>query len=341
MTSFADPASSFPESRYARELDKAGGKIRFPPALEAEYHKFYLSERRSHVRSFNLIICALIACALARSLWLGKSTESLEPVWLAGCVCAYLLMALLAFSKRYEYAYLRTAAGATVLISVLAALEVAHKVTGGNSELLALLTTYSIGLYFLAGILFRAALQANTALVVTFGVALTVLDQPAGRIVYLDGLLAATAIISGVAFRHQGIRFRRTFLERGLIVEMAARDGLTGLYNRRALDEHLVRVWQQALRDRRSLAVLMMDVDHFKRFNDHYGHQAGDEALRRIATVVKGFAQRPLDLAARYGGEELALVLFDASRRHVTQIAEQARLAVQNLGIEHIDSTRH
>lgn len=218
----------------------------------------------------------------------------------------------------------------------LAAIEVAHKVADGNGELLALLTTYSIALYFLAGILFRAALQANAALVVTFGVALTALGQPAGRIVYLDGLLAATAIIGGVAFRHQGIRFRRTFLERGLIAEMAARDGLTGLHNRRALDEHLVRVWQQGLRDRRSLAVLMIDVDHFKRFNDHYGHQAGDDALRRIATVVKGFAQRPLDIAARYGGEELVLVLFDASRNHVTQIAERARLAVQNLGIGHI-----
>ena len=59
---------------------------------------------------------------------------------------------------------------------------------------------------------------------------------------------------------------------------MAARDGLTGLRNRRALDEHLQRTWQQALRDRRTLAVLMIDVDHFKKFNDTFGHQSGDDA---------------------------------------------------------------
>ena len=78
MGPFANSALSFPDSRYARELDKAGGKMKFPPGLEAEYQDFYLRERRSHVRSFNLVICALIACALARSLWLGTLTESLR-----------------------------------------------------------------------------------------------------------------------------------------------------------------------------------------------------------------------------------------------------------------------
>src|SRR5262249_27210196 len=144
-------------------------------------------------------------------------------------------------------------------------------------------------------------------------------------------------VIGGIAFRNQGIRFRRSFLERGLIREMASRDGLTGLRNRRAFDEHLERAWQQALRDRRRLAILLIDLDLFKSFNDRYGHQAGDEALLRIARVVGGFAQRPLDLAARYGGEELALILFDVSREHASKIAEHLRVAVANLGLEHLD----
>jgi len=144
-------------------------------------------------------------------------------------------------------------------------------------------------------------------------------------------------MIGGLAFRNQGIRFRRTFLERGLIAEMAARDGLTGLKNRRAFDEHLTRTWQRALRDRRQLTLVMIDVDHFKKFNDRYGHQAGDEALQRIAAVVDSFARRPLDLAARYGGEELVLILFDLSRQHAEQLAELVRAGVQNLQVSHID----
>jgi len=174
-------------------------------------------------------------------------------------------------------------------------------------------------------------------MIIAFAATLTYLKEPLVKVAELTAILAATALIGGLAFRQQGIRFRRTFLERGLIAEMAARDGLTGLKNRRAFDEHLTRTWQQALRDRRQLALMMIDVDYFKKFNDRYGHQAGDQALQRIAAVVDSFAKRPLDLAARYGGEELALVLFDVSREHAERIAELLRASVENLQILHSD----
>src|SRR5690348_1278459 len=95
---------------------------------------------------------------------------------------------------------------------------------------------------------------------------------------------------------------------------------------------------QQALRDRRSLAVLLIDVDHFKAYNDRYGHQAGDQALRRVAQVVKGFARRPLDIAARYGGEEFVVALFDFSTGGVRELADQLRKAIHALSITHEES---
>jgi diguanylate cyclase (GGDEF)-like protein len=104
--------------------------------------------------------------------------------------------------------------------------------------------------------------------------------------------------------------------------------------NRRAFDEHLLRVWQHALRDQRSIAVLMIDIDHFKRYNDDFGHQAGDLALRSVARIIQGFARRPLDLAARYGGEEFAVILYDLALPHVQEMAESLRKGVQNLQIE-------
>jgi diguanylate cyclase (GGDEF)-like protein len=141
--------------------------------------------------------------------------------------------------------------------------------------------------------------------------------------------------LGAVAFRSEEIIARTQFLERNLLGELLERDPLTGLKNRRSFDDHLQRVWMQAQRDGRTVAVLMVDADDFKRYNDTYGHQAGDEALRRIGAVLHEFGRRPLDLAARYGGEEFALIMNDVTVEHAGKVAEQLRAAVEGLGIEH------
>jgi hypothetical protein len=98
---------------------------------------------------------------------------------------------------------------------------------------------------------------------------------------------------------------RVAFLDRRRLVEVAMHDGLTGLLNRAALEEQTRKLWQQAVRDRQLVSVILIDIDHFKAYNDRYGHQAGDQCLRDVAKAVRGAAKRrPLDLVARYGGEE-------------------------------------
>jgi diguanylate cyclase (GGDEF)-like protein len=314
--------------------------MRFAPEMEREYLLFYLAERRSHVRFFNAVMGALVLSALLASLLLEHQNAGLwQYSRLGGITAAYFALAWIARSRYYERAYLKSAYFASLLIALLAAIEVASWIAAGVGELFALLTLHSLGLYFLAGILFRQALQANLVMVFALAATLLLLGVPAAKVAYLTGILAGAGAIGGLAFRHQGIRFRRTFLEHGLVTEMAARDGLTGLKNRRAFDEHLIGTWKQALRDRRPLAVMLIDVDDFKPFNDRYGHQAGDDTLQQIAAVIDGFAKRPLDIAARYGGEELAVILFDVTREHAEKIAEQLREAVQACGIEHRDST--
>jgi diguanylate cyclase (GGDEF)-like protein/PAS domain S-box-containing protein len=119
------------------------------------------------------------------------------------------------------------------------------------------------------------------------------------------------------------------------LAAMAHTDGLTGIANRRAFDEALAREWSRTLRTGSQLSLLLMDIDHFKSFNDHLGHQVGDDCLRAVASAIAGLARRPNDLAARYGGEELALILADTDLAGAIQIAEAARSGVEGLLIPH------
>lgn len=99
-------------------------------------------------------------------------------------------------------------------------------------------------------------------------------------------------------------------------------DGLTGLNNRRRFDEYLQAEWRRAARERAPLSLLLVDVDHFKRYNDRYGHLGGDEALKRVAAAIQGSCHRPADLAARFGGEEFAVILPETPSQGAKQLAE-------------------
>ncbi|MFJ4291374.1 diguanylate cyclase [Cupriavidus sp. NPDC089707] len=115
-------------------------------------------------------------------------------------------------------------------------------------------------------------------------------------------------------------------------------DGLTGLSNRRYFDEYLGAEWRRAQREQTQLALVMIDVDAFKAYNDTYGHVAGDDVLRRVAAVIKDNCTRASDLPARFGGEEFAMVLPGTSPGGVRLLAEKVRRAVQGLAIAHSGS---
>jgi len=115
-------------------------------------------------------------------------------------------------------------------------------------------------------------------------------------------------------------------------------DGLTGAYNRRHFDERLAAEWGRAARNHRALSVVLLDVDLFKRYNDRYGHQAGDDCLRRVAATLAAGIRRPGDLLARYGGEEFVCLLPDTDLRGAMVLAQQLGAAVHAQRIEHADS---
>lgn len=115
-------------------------------------------------------------------------------------------------------------------------------------------------------------------------------------------------------------------------------DGLTGVANRRGFDECIGREWGRGLREHAPVALILVDVDHFKAFNDRYGHLAGDDCLKQVAQALKAAVHRPSDFVARYGGEEFAVVLPGTEGIDAASIAETLRSAVEALAIPHAAS---
>ncbi len=123
-----------------------------------------------------------------------------------------------------------------------------------------------------------------------------------------------------------------------MLQELSLRDGLTGISNRRHFDESLEREWHRARRDSTSLSLILFDIDYFKKYNDRYGHQAGDECLRTVARMLKSMIQRKTDIYARYGGEEFVVILPNTDVVGATGIAELIRLAIEACAIPHAAS---
>jgi diguanylate cyclase (GGDEF)-like protein len=162
---------------------------------------------------------------------------------------------------------------------------------------------------------------------------------------FQTGWILALCLITGLAGAHvvRSVRERlkvelslgrtRDELTRAnaRLSELARHDGLTALANRRYFDEMLDIAWAQAARSQQPLALVMIDVDHFKRYNDLYGHLQGDQCLQKVAQAVQSAARRPRDFVARYGGEEMAMILPDTDARGAAVVAEAARKAVADL----------
>lgn len=127
-------------------------------------------------------------------------------------------------------------------------------------------------------------------------------------------------------------------LKTDLLENLVQIDGLTYIPNRRRFDQVFAQEWARMGRDQQPLALAMIDVDHFKAYNDHYGHGAGDDCLRQVAAALQRSLQRPADLAARYGGEEFVLLLPNTDGPGACTIAERARCAVAAADLPHAHS---
>lgn len=190
--------------------------------------------------------------------------------------------------------------------------------------------------YFMLGLRMRAALACNTAVFAFLVGALLMGRLPTEIGFYMVFALLCANIIGSVGAYALEHASRTAFLERQSLEEMAARDGLTRLLNRQTFEFRARNLWRAATTLQRPVSMLMIDVDYFKRYNDHYGHQAGDECLRRVAAAVRAAVNPARDeLVARYGGEEIIAMLVDRSEEQVASVALEIVANVIRLEIPH------
>ena len=142
------------------------------------------------------------------------------------------------------------------------------------------------------------------------------------------------AVVRARVKTHLTLKFQSDLLRKLVFL-----DGLSGVFNRRYFDQQLGVEWARSTRSSSPLSAIMLDVDHFKLFNDHYGHQAGDDCLRQIAVTLKTCLKRPGDLVARYGGEEFACILPDTSFNDAMSLANELERKVRALSIAHAHSS--
>jgi diguanylate cyclase (GGDEF)-like protein len=154
---------------------------------------------------------------------------------------------------------------------------------------------------------------------------------------FLYRILAVAVLVGTIASLGWSLarQLRRRDRAEAELSILAATDGLTGLANRRTFDSHLESEWLRAAREDTPLSLLLIDIDHFKAFNDAYGHQAGDHCLRAVAHLLKNSVRRPADLVARYGGEEIAVLLPVTGAKGARRVAETIRLGVEALAMPH------
>lgn len=192
--------------------------------------------------------------------------------------------------------------------------------------------------YFLTGLRFWPAVLCGWATYMAY-LGMELHTGLAGNVLLYNAFFLGTANVIGTVGNHfLESAMRQNFLSQKQLQDMAEKDFLTGLLNRRAFSTRANCTWRQAVREKHALGVVMMDVDFFKRYNDHYGHAEGDETLKKVAQVVGNHARRPLDIVARYGGEEFVGLWYNLSEAHMRSILESLRDDIAALQIPHAAS---
>ncbi len=256
-----------------------------------------------------------------------------------GVLCPLLVVLGVAISVPAAQRYYTevVAVGVTLIGFVVTYIAHLGALAGSSYVLAGLVLVVLYGCLFL-GLLFNVAVAVTSIMIATHFITGVAVGLPFDALYYSTAILGGAAVIGGISTYNLEYALRTNFLETRLLNELAERDGMTRLYNRRIFDDYMERLWRQSRREGTGVAIIFVDIDFFKLYNDLYGHQAGDDCLKRVAQCIARGAKRPFDFAARYGGEEFVLVLYGPPDEYARTVPEQIRRDVLELAIPHAGS---
>jgi diguanylate cyclase (GGDEF)-like protein len=326
-------------SPYAEQLKRGFRNLRFSGLLEKDFREFYVAQNLPRARLSGLIALVVVLSVTCIDLLLGSNTAGTLNTLRLGILCPLLVVLGVAISVPNAQRYYTevVAVGVTIIGFVVTYIAHLGALSGSSYVLAGLVLVVLYGCLFL-GLLFNVAVTVSGIMIAAHFITGIAIDLPFDALYYSTAILGGAAVIGGISTYNLEYALRNNFLETRLLNELAERDGMTGLYNRRIFDDYMERLWRQSRRERIGVAIIFVDIDFFKVYNDLYGHQAGDDCLKRVAKCIARGAKRPFDFAARYGGEEFVLVLYGPPDDYAQSVPEQIRRDVLELAIPHAGS---
>jgi len=325
------------DSQVVRQLETGTPDLRFTPMLEKDFREFCLSQIVSRGRlAASIAFILVLAITGIEIAFTNPNIEQGAGLASMALICPLLGLIVLATYVPALKAHYEPIAAVSITLAGLTGIFVAQMASrSGASYMLASVVLINLYACRFLGFRFHVGVALASALVVAHVVIGLILPLPLHELLYMSAILAAATVIGSVSRYNWEKTLRMTFIEQRTLNELAQRDGLTRLYNRRSFDDYIQRVWKQARRDQATVEIIFVDIDHFKVYNDLYGHQAGDDCLRKVAQTISRAAKRPFDFSARYGGEEFVLVLYGPPQDYARALPEQLRQDVMELAIQH------
>jgi diguanylate cyclase (GGDEF)-like protein len=317
-------------------------RLLFSDVLEDDFRRYYSQSSKSRARllpSFTIMMTII-------SIVLRLSEQNIGTVAMALDILILLplLVTTLYLSTQPDrYRLYQVLLAISGLLSGLVIISIAFRPTLMDMpSYFSMETTWIFAVWLILGLRFRVAALVTLSMSAVHIYGIFYIDPGIKQTGYEIVMLLLVNGIGAIACYHLEHAVRQAFLESREISALVSKlgklaqlDGLTGLHNRRSYDDNIERIWNQSRRDQVSLAILLIDIDHFKAYNDHYGHQQGDDTLISVAKVIRTYERRPLDFSARYGGEEFILVLYGQNEQAGIKMAESLRKEIKALQIPH------
>lgn len=336
-------AEDYRETPYGRQLLRGFRHLLFAPELEREFRRYLgYQARLAQLLGACLLLLVVSGYLYVERRLFGHS----DPQWLRELTLLRVLqmlpgVAILVFTlfhRRIRLIVNRLFPVLLVLVGAVAArIDIQYEILQPE-----LAFRYGAGLlivcsFFFLGITFwRALISAAAIVLLDILMASLILSSSEMQVHWISVSYYVLLLVIGAISRYvHEYSQRERFLVRKLLGWVAQHDAMTGLANRRSFDTALKQAMLQVRRDQQPLALLLLDLDNFKAYNDNLGHPAGDGLIRQFSEVLDGFARRPLDLAARVGGEEFGLLLPSCDASAAQAIAGQILSTLAERAVPH------